>query len=69
MRLSEVLNQELATIKELTDFEKGLKFAIQRMTELISIKFEYLANPYYQDFVSVEVPILNDLEEELDMLT
>jgi len=31
----------------LTDFEQGLRFAVQRLRDLEMLKHEYLANPYY----------------------
>ena len=45
--LTSVLNADIANIKELIDFEGGLRFAVEKLKELIMTKFEYLANPYY----------------------
>jgi len=45
--LTEVLNKDIANIKELIDFEKGLRFAVQKVRDLIMLRHEYLANPYY----------------------
>jgi hypothetical protein len=45
--LTRVLNQDIANIKELIDLEPGLRFALQKLKELITTKFEYLTNPYY----------------------
>ena len=45
--LTKVLNQDITNIKELIDLEPGLRFALQKLKELITTKFEYLANPFY----------------------
>jgi hypothetical protein len=45
--LESIVDQEYATIKELTDFEKELRFALLRQVELLQLKNEYLNNPYY----------------------
>jgi hypothetical protein len=45
--LSEVIRTDIANIKELIEFEKGLRFAVQRVRDLIMMQHEYLANPYY----------------------
>lgn len=45
--LTSVLNADIANIRELIEFESGLRFAVQKLKELITMKFEYLANPYY----------------------
>lgn len=45
--LAKVLTSDIQNIKELINFEKGLRFAVQKLKELIQLNFEYLANPYY----------------------
>jgi len=45
--LASIVDQEYTTIKELTDFEKELRFALLRQVELLQLKNEYLNNPYY----------------------
>jgi hypothetical protein len=47
LNLSKMINSEYDTIKELTDFEEGLRFALHRLLELKTLQFEYLNNPYY----------------------
>ena len=47
--LESIINQEYATIKELTDFEKELRFALLRQVELLELKNEYLNNPFYKE--------------------
>ena len=42
-----MLDADIANIKELIDFESGLRFAVLKLKDLIMMKFEYLANPYY----------------------
>jgi hypothetical protein len=37
--LSEMITREYQTIKELTDFEPGLKFALHRLLELKILEF------------------------------
>mmetsp|Transcript_10042 Transcript_10042/g.16909 ORF Transcript_10042/g.16909 Transcript_10042/m.16909 type:complete len:96 (+) Transcript_10042:1184-1471(+) len=44
---STVVEQELGNIRELTDFEEGLRFAMHREADLILLRFLYLCNPYY----------------------
>ena len=53
--LSELLQQELLNIKELTDFEKGLQYAQLRQLEIVRLQYEYFANPFYNDLGSIEV--------------
>ena len=43
-----ILSQEYNTIKELTDFEKELRFALLRQVELQQLEYEYKDNPYYK---------------------
>jgi hypothetical protein len=54
---------EYANIKELTDFEEGLRFALHSQLDLKFLQFEYLKNPFYsiseidptyKDFISEE---------------
>lgn len=45
--LTQVLNADIENIRELIDFEKGLRFAVQRLRDLVMLKHEYLVNPYY----------------------
>ena len=52
--LSYLLQQELLNIKELTDFEKGLQYALLRQLEIIRLQYEYFANPYYNDTANIE---------------
>ena len=42
-----MISTEYQNIKELTDFESGLKFALHRLLELKMLEFEYLKNPFY----------------------
>jgi hypothetical protein len=65
--LAAVLVADIANIKELIDFEKGLRFAVLKLKELVTAKFEYLANPYYLQNNDLEAT--NDLAEELSRLT
>lgn len=65
--LVSVLNTDIGNIKELIEFEKGLRFAVQKLKELITAKFEYLANPYYVQ--TNELEPTNDIAEELSKLT
>ena len=52
--LSEMIQTEYQNIKELTDFEPGLKFALHRLLELKMLEFEYLKNPFYLFESSIE---------------
>ena len=45
--LSEMIEREYQNIKELTDFEPGLKFALHRLLELKILEFQYIKNPLY----------------------
>jgi hypothetical protein len=42
-----MITREYQNIKELTDFEPGLKFALHRLLELKMLQFHYLKNPLY----------------------
>ena len=66
--LSEVLKNDIANIKELIQFEKGLRFAVQKVRDLIMLQHEYLANPYYLNDGSA-IPSLQDINDELSALT
>ena len=59
--LINVLNTDIDNIRELIDFEKGLRFAVQRIKDLIMLKHEYLANPYYLTDGSA-LDSLNDID-------
>ena len=45
--LAKVLAADIKNMKELINFEHGLRFAVQKLKELVQLNFEYLANPYY----------------------
>ena len=45
--LCEIIKQETENIRELVDFEEGLSFAQHRLLDLITIKYTYLHNPFY----------------------
>lgn len=65
--LVQVLDADTANIKELIEFEKGLRFAVLKVKDLIMTKFEYLANPYYLQ--APGLPPMNDVADELSRLT
>ena len=44
-----ILADQLVSIRELTDFEDGLQFALLRQLELVRLQYELFANPYYND--------------------
>lgn len=68
--LTQVLSQDIANIRELVDFEKGLRFAVLKLKDLIMAKFEYLANPYYLQSATVsDLAPTNDIAEEISRLT
>ena len=70
-----MIKTEYENIKELTDFEEGLRFAIHRLLELKMLQFEYLKNPYYtlselkdsnlQDITNEEVDSINSTVNSL----
>ncbi len=62
-----VLDADITNIKELVEFEKGLRFAVLKVKELIMTKFEYLANPYYLQ--GNDLAPTNDIADELQALT
>ena len=62
--LSEMISTEYQNIKELTDFEPGLKFALHRLLELKMLEYHYLKNPLYIWNSS----ILNDHKEVVESL-
>ena len=45
--LGQIVKEEFDNIKELTDMEDGLRFALHRLLDLKQIQYEYLKNPYY----------------------
>lgn len=45
--LSEMISTEYQNIKELTDFEPGLKYALHRLLDLKLLEYKYLKNPIY----------------------
>lgn len=67
--LTQVLNTDIANIKELIDLEKGLRFGVQKLKELITTKFEFLANPYYVQGASNDLAPTNDIASEIERLT
>lgn len=50
--LAEILKQEIDNLKQLTEFEEDLRYALLRLQELTRIQYEYLSNPYYSDVSS-----------------
>lgn len=62
-----MLDADTANIKELIEFEKGLRFAVLKVKDLIMTKFEYLANPYYLQGAGLAP--MNDVADELSHLT
>lgn len=69
-RLTEVLTSDISNIRELIDFERGLRFAVLKIKDLIMTKFEYLANPYYlQSASAADLPPTNDIADEIYRLT
>ena len=65
--LAKVLSSDIKNIKELINFEKGLRFAVQKLKELIQLNFEYLANPYYLQREQLDPT--NDIADEITKLT
>ena len=47
--MHKILADQLLSIKELTDFEDGLQFALLRQLELVRLQYELYVNPYYND--------------------
>lgn len=45
--LGAMILREFQNIKELTDFEDGLRFALHRLQELKTLQFEFMKNPFY----------------------
>ena len=45
--LKDILTKETEGIKELTDFEPGLRFAIHRQLDLKQLELNYFCNPWY----------------------
>ena len=45
--LVKIISLEYQNIKELTDFEEGLRFALHSQLDLKHLQFEYLQNPLY----------------------
>ena len=41
------MKSEFENIKELTDMEEGLRFALHRLLDLKQMEYEYLKNPFY----------------------
>ncbi|CDW83060.1 geranylgeranyl transferase type-2 subunit alpha [Stylonychia lemnae] len=66
--LTKILNADIENIKELTDFEKGLRFAVQRLKDLVMLKHEFLANPFYLTDGS-QLDSINNIESYLEELT
>ena len=62
------MKQQYANIKELTDFEKGLRFAMHRLMELKTIEYEYLKNPYYTEDSEGKESIKEEIETLLQQL-
>ena len=65
--LGKVLASDIQNIRELIEFEKGLRFAVQRLKDLEMLKFEYLANPYYMSHG--EECTTNDIYSDIEKLT
>lgn len=65
-----VLEKELVNIRELTDFESGLQYALLRQLELVRAQYEYFGNPYYNDLGDhFEFPALMEIEDTIEKLT
>ena len=47
LNLLQIIEEQYANIKELTDFEPGLRFAIHRLLDLKQLQLHYLHNPWY----------------------
>ena len=58
-----MIKAEYDNIKELTDFEEGLRFAIHRLLELKLLQFEYLYNPFYT-LEELKDDALNEMKNE-----
>ena len=69
--LCTALAQELTNIKELTEFEDGLEFAMLRQLEIIRLQFEYFTNPLYNDLdeEKVQIPPYGELEDQIEELS
>ncbi len=65
-----ILADQLKSIRELTDFEDGLQFALLRQLELVRLQYELFANPYYNDSQEglFSTPTFK-LETQIDELT
>lgn len=64
LSMTQIIEQEYETIKELTDFEEGLGFAIHRLLELKQIQFNYLKNPFYE--IGISLPFALESIEDID---
>ena len=53
--LVKIISLEYANIKELTDFEEGLRFALHSQLELKQMQYEYLKNPMYAQSENMSV--------------
>lgn len=58
-----MIKREYQNIKELTDFEEGLRFALHRLQELKTLQLEYIKNPYYE-FKESEIQSLGEIATE-----
>ena len=69
--LHEISVQELANIRELTEFEDGLEFAMLRQLEILRLQFEYFTNPFYNDIdeEKVQLPPYGEIEDEIQALS
>jgi hypothetical protein len=63
--LAEIMTQEYSNIKELTDFESGLRFAIHRLLDLKQLELKYLLNPWYPNNSELSV---QDLDKDIRSL-
>lgn len=68
-KLNMVLSADIGNIKELVEFEKGLRFAVLKIKDLLMLKFEFLANPYYLQGESNDLGATHDVCVELERLT
>ena len=63
--LAEIMTQEYCNIKELTDFESGLRYAIHRLLDLKQLELKYLLNPWYPTNSELSV---QDLDKDIRSL-
>ena len=68
-KLNMVLSADIGNIKELVEFEKGLRFAVLKIKDLLMLKFEFLANPYYLQGESNDLGATHDVCVELERFT